>query len=190
MRKTLIYTLLFVTLSSFMPMSQQYKNDKLARRAMRSFMKKMECRGYHSYGIGEGEYAYQKNFFCMMFQTEQVLSIESARRLGVQAVNDFLSHINSTKNIRDCLIQYPLTEQFVEIMIRGEDLSSDNSNLVLVMAGGGKVCYKSNSLMPPSYGVIYQETFEEAERILREEQGKPVIGFTKGKPIAPSEGSR
>ncbi len=109
----------------------------------------------------------------MSFDCYKNINMEEGRKLVIHCVNEYLSAINSNEALRPHLVHYPFTPQDVEIAlyIRG----SDNNDvplgaLFVVSERNGKIVYKIREPDPIILKRIYEEPFEEAVKILYQEQ--------------------
>ena len=93
--------------------------------------------------------------------------IKTARRLFVKYAQPFLEMINADRNLRPYLHNYPATIKELDFSIsfeidRSKNLSSQVSS---VFSGYGEICYYA-----PNIKKIHSETYEEALKIIEEEQ--------------------
>lgn len=172
--KNLFLCLLLLFFSSCVRANCFCEDEKIAYQVMGQFSKKMHRRGCDAIGTGIGE---EKNgekkgkikYLSVHLTTNRSLTFESARELAVDCVNSFLSEINQTVEFRKYLIEYPLSPKYISIIISGQDPSDNNISFVRSVIANDLICYYSDSMQPPQYGLIHKETFEEAVAILQQE---------------------
>lgn len=97
------------------------------------------------------------------FKKKQVLNIESARKLIIDTTKQFISFLNSNKEIEPYTTRFPVTPNEVQVTITGNERCNNDINYVrMVYINQGLVVYFTDSIAPPSFGCILEETFEEA----------------------------
>ena len=148
--------------------------EQKAYKIIGNFSKQMQKKGLCSIGTGlgmehtKGENYGKQNFMSVTFQVDQVLTIESARRLSVETINEFLDCINSEVDFRGCVVEYPYTYKYVSVIIIGQKPPCERSPFVEgVIVDGGFIYYHCGPCTPPTRGLIHKETFEEAVCILQ-----------------------
>ena len=130
--------------------------------------------GLHLIGTGGGMMDHVR-MMAMSFDHLEETSIEQGRELLVYCVKEYLDAINANVEIRPYLAHYPFTSKDVEIAIfiytpTHKDVSI--GKLAVVSAVRGELRYRVRQLDPVIFKQIYEETYEEAVKIL--ETGEPV----------------
>jgi len=148
------------------------ERDKRIYSAVRKFKKAMEAKGYRAAGLGEGidHSTGKQNYLGITFDIEQLPDIDFARRVEIEAIQEFLHYLNSEEGIENYVAEYPYPVKFIEIaFINKQPLQG----LFSVANCQEEIYYRQDGpdgLMGPSIEV-HSESYEEAVRIL--EQGKP-----------------
>ncbi len=159
--------LFFISSCSTTKMPQR---DVFGYQIMGQFAKKMQKQGFHAVGTGIGEDKSAEkgtrklNYLQLLFNVDEVLTIERGRELAVLSACEFLNIINSNEDSYKYFIEYPMTTKYICIIIGGE--KHPDSCIESVHVSNGFVNYFSGDLTMPHFGRIYKETFEEAVRIL------------------------
>jgi len=99
------------------------------------------------------------------FNYYHVVDVNAARRLLVDSVEEYLSAINASEEVRPYLHEYPFTAQNVEIDIYfyGPDRHKVPAGEIMIAAAKrGKLTYYID--VPEKYDLkaIYEETYEDA----------------------------
>ncbi|MFS8562832.1 MAG: hypothetical protein LVR00_00225 [Rhabdochlamydiaceae bacterium] len=122
-------------------------------------------------GIG-GKMMHDIQAMHMSFQFYEVVDIGTARQLLVDATQEYLLAINSSKEIRPYLHTYPFTVENVEIAIYfyNPDGSTVSTNKIEVGAvRQGKLVYYIDYPEKHTIKSIHEETYEEALEIVNAE---------------------
>jgi len=112
----------------------------------------------------------------LLFQVFRVLTIEEAREILVDGVQEFLSEINSNEEIRPYLKVYPFTPKNITIDVyvsgsKGEDVYDPNIEAAIVSRG--KLWYATKDKNQKyGYKSEYEESFEEAVKLVSEAHSK------------------
>lgn len=108
----------------------------------------------------------------LLFHSHRILSIEEAREILVDCVQEFLSEINTNEEIRPFLENYPFTPKNIDIAIFIKDsngIGVYDPNLNTVSASSGKLYYKTVSKDDTfNYKSEYKETFDEAFKLVNQ----------------------
>ncbi len=106
------------------------------------------------------------------FQYFQPLNLEESRKLLVYTVQTYLNNINSNKEVRPYLHNYPFPIKNIEIRIWGRQPNGDilpPNQLGYICALDGVLSYessKSGKFEPRK--ILLEETYEEALKIVEE----------------------
>jgi|HubBroStandDraft_4_1064222.scaffolds.fasta_scaffold301191_2 hypothetical protein len=105
----------------------------------------------------------------MGFEYRKIVSIEIARKLLVDSVEEYLSEINTSEKIRPFLHNYTFTAKNIEIVIYfrnpdGSKVSPDQMNIA--SAKEGQMFYYADYPEKHTLKVIREETYEEALRAI------------------------
>jgi len=105
----------------------------------------------------------------MSFDYYQEVNIKTARELIVPVINEYLSAINSNKEIRPYLHEYPFTAKNIEIRIfvynpDRSELSLEKIDCITSLNGMLKYYTRSNPRQ-----AICKETYEEALQAISSE---------------------
>jgi len=105
-------------------------------------------------------------------ETDETLTIENGRQFAVEGVAIFLKHLNSYKELRPFLIEYPMTPERISIsfIARTKD-SNDKSpdSLADVMAVKGNIVYFREKKGTLAWEESLKESLEEARKILQQQ---------------------
>lgn len=173
MNKYLAYLLIILfgcsefTHSSYVPSEKQKIVNEIRKKVAVELMQKT---GLQPFGTG-GQMMDQVKMLALAFQYNKPLEIEEGRTLLVNAVETFVSRINSDERIRPYLNNYPFEPKNVEIMIviRNPDFSSvEPEKICLLVARRGDCQYETNDSKTDLLKTIYKETFFEAQQKSRD----------------------
>jgi hypothetical protein len=165
-----IVNCIWICLLSFFGFSSNSlsREEKVVYQVMSDFAENKINDGLEAVGTGlaeekVGEKKGKLKLLKMSFQINNSLTINTARKIGIDIVNQFLSYVNNNKKLEPFLIECPLTEKNVRISISGKNCDeTDNTCVKSVSVGEGYVRYYSNEITPPNHGLILKETYEEA----------------------------
>ncbi len=149
--------------SSFEPPKANY--GKIANAITAKTAKKLENeKGLIPVGTG-GQMMNDIQMMMIGFNYYHVVDIDTARHLLVDSVEEYLSDINASEEVRPYLHEYPFTAQNVEIDIYF--YSSDRhkvltGEIMIAAAKRGKLTYYID--VPEKYDLkaIHEETYEDA----------------------------
>jgi len=101
----------------------------------------------------------------MGFQFRKPVSLEMARKLLIDSIQEYLSEINSSEKIRPYLHNYPFTAQNIQIKIffcnpDGSEVAPDQINVASAVEG--KMFYYIDYSEKHTLKEIHKETYEEA----------------------------
>ena len=105
----------------------------------------------------------------MSFNYYQEVNLKTARELTIYVINEYLSAINSNKEVRPYLHEYPFTAKNVEIRIfvynpDRSELPLEKIYCIECINGGLEYYARSNPRQ-----AIYEETYEEALQAISSE---------------------
>lgn len=103
---------------------------------------------------------------------DQELDVPEARRLFIYVMNGLLANFNASTEIRPYLRDYPFTWKNIDMNLAFEDENDvvSNGKIAFVFIAQGNILYERYDKDTRSYTTVYQEPYEEAIRIVREEQ--------------------
>ena len=123
----------------------------------------------------------------MSFQLFHEVDLPEARRILVCATTEYLNAINDSKRVRPYLRNYPFKVENIEIMIwvqtaNNRDVAPDE--IAFMSSDNGILIYKIvENRTPYTSKEIHQETYQEALKIIQEEDAanpnKPSLSLKK-----------
>ncbi|MBS0623526.1 MAG: hypothetical protein JSS62_02780 [Verrucomicrobia bacterium] len=143
----------------------------VVHRALKKFIKSMEEKGYYAAGIGEGldhsqnREKEKQNYLGVTFDLENLPDIDFARKIEVEALQEFLCYINSEEGIQDYVAEYPYPLKFVHVAFVNRNREK---GLFSVANCCEEIYYHQDEPgkpLGPSIE-IHSESYEEAVRIL------------------------
>ena len=148
---------------------------KVVHGALKKFIKSMEAKGYRAAGIGEGldhtgdrEKEKQK-YLGVTFDIKCLPSIDFARKIEVEALQEFQKYINEEEGIQDYVAEYPYPIKFLKVTfiskIRDQDLCMVTNN------SRDEIYYLKDEPGKPLAGPpieVHRESYEDAVRILEQ----------------------
>ena len=152
--------------SSFSP-SQDY--EKIADKITEKIAKKLKAqKNLYLVGTG-GQMMDDIQMMAMSFYYYQEVNLKTARELITYVINEYLSTINSNKEVKPYLHEYPFTAKNVEIRIWV--YNPDRSELPLekiysITSLNGMLKYYARSNPRQA---IYEETYEQALQAISSE---------------------
>ena len=153
------------------------ERDRRIYSALRKFKRSMEGKGYQAAGIGEGidHSTGKQNYLGVTFDIESLPDVEFARKIEVEALQEFLCYINSEEGIQDYVAEYPYPVNFLDIAfisrkrVAGLCIVSSNSR--------AEIYYLKDEPGKPLQGPpieVHRESYQDAIQILEREQSCPV----------------
>jgi len=115
------------------------------------------------------------------------LNIEQARRIILDCSEDLLKRYNSNSKIRPYLSNFPFSANNLMLGIGFITESNDNNFICQVSVMDNTIFYHVRNINTNSLEKIYQEPYEEALRIVKEEKAleqqkaKPTVQHKKAK---------
>lgn len=147
------------------------ERDKRIYSALRKFKQAMETKGYRAAGIGEGidHSTGKQNYLKVTFDIASLPSIDFARKIEVEALQEFQKYINAEEGIQDYVAEYPYPIKFLNIAFisRIRDV-----NLCIVSNCAEEIYYCKDEPGKPLQGPpieVHSESYEEALRILNQQ---------------------
>lgn len=138
---------------------------KLAHQITAQTAKKLE-KSHKLVLVGTGgQMMHDIQMMMMGFNYYQVVDIPNARQLLVDAVESYLTAINSNEKVRPYLHTYPFTAKNIEISIyfyQPNGNSAPLGQLSIAAANEGKVTYFTHDLNSHRLKEIQEETYQEA----------------------------
>ena len=152
------------------------ERDRRIYSALRKFKHAMEAKGYRAAGLGEGiDHATGKqNYLGVTFDIERLPNIEFARKIEVEALQEFLKYINSEEGIQEYVAEYPYPVKFLKVTFISKLRDVDLCN---VSNFEEEIYYYKDEPGKPLQGPpieVHRESYEEAARILEQRQLHPV----------------
>lgn len=145
------------------------ERDKRIYSALRKFRHAMQAKGYFAAGIGEGidHSTGKQNYMGVTFEIESLPDVEFARKIEVEALQEFLCYINSEEGIQEYVAEYPYPVNFINVAFvsrkrdAGLCLVSNNSR--------AEIYYLKDECGKPLQGPlieVHRESYQDAVRIL------------------------
>jgi hypothetical protein len=119
---------LFTSCSFPEPMRQETAEEqfdrerrKVVHSALKKFIKSMKAKGYRAAGIGEGldhsgdREKEKQNYLGVTFDIEHLPNVEFARKVEVNALQEFQKYINEEEGIQDYIAEYPYPIKFIHV---------------------------------------------------------------------------
>ena len=156
------------------------ERNKVVHRALKKFIKSMEAKGYHAAGIGEGlDHSHgrekeKQNYLGVTFDIERLPNIEFARKIEVEALQEFLNYINSEEGIQEYVAEYPYPVKFLKVTFISK---LRDVNLCNVSNFEEEIYYYKDEPGKPLQGPlieVHRESYQDAIQILEREQSCPV----------------
>ena len=172
--KHLIFFLLLLTIafSCTQPSHEilfKRERDKRVHSALRNFKAVMEIKGYRTAGVGEGidHSTGKQNYLGITFDIEKLPNIDFARKVEIEALQEFLIYINKEEGIQDYVAEYPYPLKFVHIAF----ISRNRESGLFSVANSSReeIYYLEDDPKMPFGGPlkeVHRESYAEAVRIL------------------------
>lgn len=111
----------------------------------------------------------------LSFNIYRPMGVEEARRLAVNCEEIFLKNINSNKEIRPFLIEFPYPAARAELtfFVVTNDYQQKLDLLTSFSVFNGNISYDNHQTQPPSYKSFHKESYEEARQIVLKENNAP-----------------
>lgn len=148
------------------------ERDKRIYSALKKFKYAMEVKGYQAIGVGEGiDHATGKqNYLDMTFDIDSLPTINFARKVEVEALQEFLKCINAEEGIQDYVAEYPYPVKCLNVAFISK---VRDVNLCLVSNCGEEIYYYKDEPGKPLQGPLIEvhcESYADAMRILENSQ--------------------
>lgn len=123
--------------------------------------------------------------FTLSFNSNEHLSLEEARALVVQVVNEFLEQVNTNEKIRPYLHTYPLTVQNVFLMIGFRNHLNQRppkKYIALTYTHQDQIYYShwdSTKMEASKFCDHYHESFNDAVKIVQQQENMPSSMLTR-----------
>ena len=148
--------------------------EQIANKITAKVAEKIEKdKGLRTIGTGGGMmYGIRK--LSMSFQCLQEVDLETARKLVVYCTEEYLGAINSDKEVRPYLDDYPFTEKNVDIRVffskpDGHDVPIGKISVVSMI--NGRVDYEIDTLKRNRFVSLHEEAYQEALKIIQTGKG-------------------
>ena len=149
------------------------ERQKLTHRALKKFIVAMQEKGLTPAGIGEGinHRNNKQNCLEVVFDIDELPSVEFARELIVEALQQFLHTINYTYGIEEYLSEYPFPLKFIQVAILGRN----ETGLCAVWNREEMLMYDKHQ-PGESFNrkTVCEETYDEALKILAQQKHSAV----------------
>jgi len=170
----LIFGLLILTVSCVNSgITSREKSSAMIRKV---FIQEMENEGLQAIGTGGAEREGKTTQISVSFQINKLMDIASAREIIVEAGSSLIDIINTTENISQFFVDYPVSSSIVRIIIIGKKPPPEDSlNYVLtVFLTDGKVRYTTDDPNPENLRLytVHEESFDEALAIIDTKKNK------------------
>lgn len=151
------------------------ERDKRVYSALRKFKHSMDAKGYRAAGIGEGidHSTGKQNYLGVTFDIESLSDVDFARKIEVEALQEFLCYINSEEGIQDYVAEYPYPLKFVHVAF----ISRHREKGLFSVANCREEIYYNQDQPEKPTGPsieIHSESYQEAVQILEQSQLHPV----------------
>lgn len=174
----LIAGLSFVLGCSFFGESSVSEREKITDAITQEVAKKI-CKEKDLVLAGTGGGAmYGVRMLSLSFYSYKEVDLETARKLLVYCVDEYLAAINSNKKIRPYLVNYPFNENNVEIRIflHGADgRNVPSGKLSIVSMVDGTLHFKAENPDGNTLDKLHQETYQQAKKLLAGDALKPAV---------------
>lgn len=175
-----VYLIFCILLSACSPSSSKMQktsiNENVAHLiTVKTAQKIKNETGLHLCGTGGGSSEGLLRKLNMCFDHYGEITMEEGRELLIYCVQEYLSAINASQEIKSSLLHYPFTPKDVEIIIyvRGADKKRvDIGEYNVINANGGRLIYTIRQPDPEGMKRIHQETFEEAVKLVEAQDSK------------------
>lgn len=137
-----------------------------------SYAKQVQKSGLYLYGAG-GQLMNDIQKIALDFEIQRHVNVDEARRLYVKYAEPFRQMVNADRKIRPYLHNYPATINELKFSLGFLDNDSQQiypPNIVYVFHANGELFYTARHLN--SSIDVHHETYEEALRIVQDEQQK------------------
>ncbi len=148
---------------------------RTTHKIVRAISKSLEERyNISQIGLSEGGNKTGYNFIGLTFQVSRISSNDEARTIAVHSSNLLLDTLNINPKMQPYLLEKPFTLNNIKISVI--IMGADNEELVhphlsALSAFDGNIYYHTNSATDPfKYASNTEETFEEAQRIVLEQE--------------------
>ncbi len=160
-----IILFMFYFLFGYSSFSLSSDYEKIADKITEDTAKKLKAqKNLRLVGTG-GQMMHDIQMMAMGFYYYQEVDLKTARELIIYAINEYLAAINSSKEIRSYLHEYPFMAKNIEIRIWVFEPSGSNpplDKIYYISAINGNLAYYLD--LPETYSrrAIREETYEEA----------------------------
>lgn len=145
-------------------------NERHSNRVIGEFVEKMKKRGLKPSGFGGSGDVNMHATIAVMFQTDEKMTIDSARKLILDVTNEFLWSINNDKKLRPYLVKFPATVENVNIVIYSNAEATKEDDYISSVMTIRNYLHYDNDLPDPIKSIVHKETFQEAMQIVAKEQ--------------------
>jgi hypothetical protein len=148
------------------------ERDKRVHNALSGFTTAMLKKGIYAVGLGEGiDHSNGKqNYIGVTFNIEKLPSVDFARKIEVETIQECLRYINHEEGIKDYIAEYPYPLKFIRI---GFISHHPQEGLFSVSNCENELIYRKDGPEQPGPSIIvHEESYEEAVRILAEQETK------------------
>ena len=145
------------------------KATQLSNRIKKQFIKTENKRGLRAVGIGGGIYREQINSIFVGFQIDEVLTVDRARKLLVDLIEEFKCIVQSQPEYEDHFPPGEPLEDHLSTTLFGLKPREWNREFVSsATANRGKFWYTrcGSPSDPYAYETVVEETFQEAKAIV------------------------
>ena len=147
------------------------ERDKRIYSALRKFKCAMDAKGYRAAGIGEGidHNTGRQNYLAVTFDIVNLPDVEFARKIEVEALQEFLNYINSEEGIQDYVAEYPYPLKFTRIAFISRH---PEKGLFSVANFQDELYYNQDNPNNPTGPIIeiHSESYQDAVRILERQR--------------------
>ncbi len=140
---------------------------RIARKVRKQVAEKLK-KDLSLYPSGSGgQMMNQIHMLALSFRYYQPVNIETARKLLVTAVTEFIDAVNANEEIRPYLQNYPFEAKNIEIRIFLQNLDGSPipfGRLKVISSMDGNFQYKIDNLETGLFTTIYKESFKEGQK--------------------------
>lgn len=172
--KGLFISIFWLTFCSFIPIKNIEITDYVGKLSSEhgKLLKKKE---FYLYGTGGSLLGGLVRVINLDFFLERKISLEKARGLYINSVEPMVAKVNEDKIIRIYLHDYPCTYKNIEVMLSFHDKKNKyyDDSIALIYQVRGIIYYEGRDNASNKFVEIYQEPYETALQIVRDQEKKP-----------------
>lgn len=150
---------------------------KLADRLTLKHIQHMQRKGFYTSLFG-GKMMDDLKGVALGFQMKKSPTVDEVREIFINGAEDLLKLMNTDKQIRPYLHDFPFTINNLEYSLTFERIKNENLNYEPVGYASncrGKILYRAYDESKPSghqFQMLHEESYEQALKIVREQEAK------------------